>query len=55
MTATKEAAWTRPAPADSASRSLWLREALQGEDVEPPLQGAQRADIAIVGGGYVGL
>ena len=55
MTAIEEAARTRPASADSVGRSLWLREALQGVDVEPPLQGSQRADIAIVGGGYVGL
>ncbi len=36
-------------------RSLWLQEAQQGETDELPLEGAQRADIAIIGGGYVGL
>ena len=36
-------------------RSLWLQEALQGEEVQLPLSGAQRADVAIIGGGYVGL
>lgn len=38
-------------------RSLWLQEALQREDevTATPLSGAQRADIAIIGGGYVGL
>src|SRR5438876_1163381 len=36
-------------------RSLWLREALRGEADQSPLVGAQRADIAIIGGGYVGL
>src|SRR5690348_12936931 len=36
-------------------RSLWLQEALQGEEDQPPLRGAQRADVAIIGGGYVGL
>jgi glycine/D-amino acid oxidase-like deaminating enzyme len=38
-----------------AHRSLWLREALDGAPPAPPLAGAQRADIAILGGGYVGL
>ena len=36
-------------------RSLWLQEALAGEDAMPPLEGAHRADVAIVGGGLVGL
>lgn len=39
-------------------RSLWLEQALEREPDDgrtPPLQGAARADIAIVGGGYVGL
>jgi putative aminophosphonate oxidoreductase len=44
-----------PALADGKHRSLWLREALAGADVEPPLVDAVRADVAIVGGGYVGL
>jgi putative aminophosphonate oxidoreductase len=37
-------------------RSLWLDEALApGEASAPPLEGAARADVAIVGGGYAGL
>jgi putative aminophosphonate oxidoreductase len=37
-------------------RSLWLREALAEEyPPAPPLAGATRADVAIVGGGFVGL
>lgn len=38
-------------------RSLWLLESLDapGTRDAPPLQGAARADVAIVGGGYVGL
>jgi glycine/D-amino acid oxidase-like deaminating enzyme len=36
-------------------RSLWLQEALVGESDEGPLRGSARADVAIVGGGYVGL
>src|SRR5262249_12626999 len=36
-------------------RSLWLQEALGDDADRPPLQGASRADVAIVGGGYVGL
>ncbi len=39
----------------SRHRSLWLREALAGEERLPPLEGDARADLAIVGGGYVGL
>jgi glycine/D-amino acid oxidase-like deaminating enzyme len=43
-------------------RSWWLREALEREPPElatdlaaPPLAGEQRADVAILGGGYTGL
>ena len=37
-------------------RSLWLDEALApGEAAAPPLEGAARADVAIMGGGYAGL
>jgi putative aminophosphonate oxidoreductase len=37
-------------------RSLWLQEALGSSwDTSPPLRGDQRTDIAIIGGGYVGL
>jgi len=39
-------------------RSHWLTEALgdeQRHDDAPPLRGSARADVAIVGGGYVGL
>ncbi|HEY6031090.1 MAG TPA: FAD-dependent oxidoreductase, partial [Gaiellaceae bacterium] len=38
----------------SRHRSLWLREALRGENL-PALDGQTRADVCIVGGGYVGL
>ena len=37
-------------------RSLWLDEALApDEPAAPPLEGAARADVAIMGGGYAGL
>lgn len=36
-------------------RSLWLDESLPGETTAAPLSGAGRADVAIIGGGYVGL
>lgn len=36
-------------------RSLWLKEALDGASGAPLLQGAERADVVIIGGGYVGL
>ena len=35
-------------------RSLWLQEALDGPPA-PALAGAERADVAILGGGFVGL
>lgn len=35
-------------------RSLWLEEA-NGGDSAPPLAGAIRADVCVVGGGYTGL
>ncbi len=44
-----------PTSPDSAPhRSLWLREALT-EPRQPVAEGALRADIVIVGGGFVGL
>lgn len=36
-------------------RSLWMEQVRGDHADRPPLTGAQRADIAIVGGGYVGL
>src|SRR5712692_10806117 len=36
-------------------RSLWLEEALPGEEDAPPLEGDERADVCIVGGGFTGL
>ena len=36
-------------------RSLWLQQALDDDAGAPALQGAARADVAIVGGGFVGL
>jgi putative aminophosphonate oxidoreductase len=36
-------------------RSFWLSETLGDAPDEPPLHGAARADVAIVGGGLVGL
>jgi glycine/D-amino acid oxidase-like deaminating enzyme len=36
-------------------RSLWLAPILEREPVLPALEGSERADVAIVGGGFVGL
>lgn len=36
-------------------RSLWLEEALSGEEDAPPLIGDVSADVCIVGGGFTGL
>ena len=36
-------------------RSLWLEQAYTGSTDRPALVGAERADVAIVGGGYLGL
>lgn len=42
--------------ADIAWRSHWLQQALDGDDgLEPLLQGDTRADVAIIGGGFLGL
>ena len=38
-----------------ALRSLWLDEALAGEEDAPRLEGEERTDVCIVGGGYTGL
>lgn len=42
-------------PVQAPHRSLWLREALGDEPPLPPARGTLRADVAIVGGGFVGL
>jgi glycine/D-amino acid oxidase-like deaminating enzyme len=39
----------------AAHRSLWLAPILEREQLLPALQGSERADVAIVGGGFVGL
>lgn len=36
-------------------RSLWLEEALEGEEDAPVLEGHTRCDVCIVGGGFTGL
>jgi len=36
-------------------RSFWLQEVQGDAPDQPPLSGDQRADVAIIGGGYVGL
>lgn len=45
-------------PEPGAQLSWWLRDALDAEPevaVEPPLEGDQDADVAIIGGGYTGM
>jgi putative aminophosphonate oxidoreductase len=43
-------------PGSKKHRSLWLQEVLgEAPETEPPLRGQARTDIAILGGGYVGL
>jgi len=37
------------------TRSLWLEEALAGEEDAPVLEGNVRCDVCIVGGGFTGL
>jgi len=41
--------------AQGPHRSLWLQEALGDAPTEPSLSGTARADVAIIGGGFVGL
>jgi putative aminophosphonate oxidoreductase len=36
-------------------RSLWLEEAMRGDDEAPRLTGEERSDVCVVGGGYTGL
>jgi putative aminophosphonate oxidoreductase len=38
-----------------AARSLWLQEALAGEEDAPTLVGEEKATVCVVGGGYTGL
>ena len=43
-------------PASNPHQSLWLEQSLTRESsLCPPLEGGRRADVAIIGGGYVGL
>ena len=42
-------------PMADPHRSLWLEQAYTGSTDRPPLVGSDRADVAIVGGGYTGL
>ncbi|MDY0873786.1 NAD(P)/FAD-dependent oxidoreductase [Dongia rigui] len=44
----------QPVIAREKDRSFWLQDVGAGA-VTPPLQGAQRADVVIVGGGFTGL
>lgn len=57
--ASAPAAYRASAQADSpkASRSLWMRDALDREPgaASPPLRGAHEADVCVVGGGLTGL
>lgn len=55
MTATADETIGAPWRDGRPHRSLWLREALGDERPLPPLRGSARADVAIVGGGFVGL
>ena len=40
---------------NASRRSLWLQEALDGAQDQPSLEGSHSADMAIAGGGFVGL
>jgi D-3-phosphoglycerate dehydrogenase len=42
-------------PLDGTGRSWWLDDALRGDTPRPALEGHERADVCIVGGGYTGL
>jgi glycine/D-amino acid oxidase-like deaminating enzyme len=46
----------RDAATATAPSVFWLQEALaEDDDVAPPLEGALRADVCVVGGGFAGL
>jgi len=59
MRATDELRLDAPLGGPSRHRSLWLEQALADEAgaaaPADPLDGARRADVCVVGGGYVGL
>lgn len=42
-------------PRQESHRSLWLDEVAGDSPAQPPLEGDASADVAIIGGGYVGL
>src|SRR5215211_3347413 len=43
-------------PSDIGWRSHWLRQALaDDDDLRPALEGPTKADVCIIGGGYLGL
>ena len=42
-------------PAPEKHRSFWLQECAGDAPDQPPLQGSDKTDVAILGGGYVGL
>ena len=42
-------------PAPAKHRSFWLQECAGDAPDQPPLQGSDKTDVAILGGGYVGL
>ncbi len=44
-----------PASPSGRHRSFWLQQIAGDASDAPPLRGASRADVVIVGGGYVGL
>jgi glycine/D-amino acid oxidase-like deaminating enzyme len=43
-----------PVPALRQDRSFWLQD-IAADPAAPPLAGSERADVAIIGGGYTGL
>jgi putative aminophosphonate oxidoreductase len=52
---TREDARTATGERARPVRSLWLEEALDGREESPRLEGSERADVCIVGGGFTGL
>jgi putative aminophosphonate oxidoreductase len=42
-------------PGGAKHRSFWLEEVAGDSPDQPPLSGTSKADVAIIGGGYVGL
>jgi gamma-glutamylputrescine oxidase len=45
----------RASPDIDENRSVWMDDSHEGYQASPPLQGSERADVAVIGGGFTGV